>query len=55
MARPGAVPTRGEISPWRGRFSAEKIRRELGYSPRVSYEEVMAENERYLTEQGLRR
>lgn len=51
----GPVPTRGEISPWRGSFSAEKIRRELGYSPRVSYEEAMAENERYLTEQGLRR
>ena len=49
------MPTRGEFSPWRGRFSAEKIRRELGYSPRVLYEEAVAESERYLTEQGLGR
>jgi nucleoside-diphosphate-sugar epimerase len=38
---------------WRGRCSGEKARRELGYMPRVTYEEAMAEAERYLRESGL--
>ena len=38
---------------WRGRCSGEKAARELGYLPRVTYEEAMAEAERYLRESGL--
>jgi nucleoside-diphosphate-sugar epimerase len=38
---------------WRGRCSGEKATRELGYLPRVTYEEAMAEAERYLRESGL--
>src|SRR5712691_441542 len=38
---------------WRGRCSGEKATRELGYIPRVTYEEAMAEAERYLRESGL--
>jgi nucleoside-diphosphate-sugar epimerase len=38
---------------WRGRCSGEKATRELGYSPRVTYAEAMAEAERYLRESGL--
>jgi nucleoside-diphosphate-sugar epimerase len=38
---------------WRGRCSGEKAIRELGYVPRVTYEEAMAEAERYLRESGL--
>ena len=49
----GPVPTHGDVVPWRGRVSGEKLRRELGYVARVSYEAAMAENERYLAEQGL--
>ena len=38
---------------WRGRCSGERAARELGYIPRVTYEEAMAEAERYLRESGL--
>ena len=38
---------------WCGRCSGEKARRELGYMPRVTYEEAMAEAEQYLRESGL--
>jgi nucleoside-diphosphate-sugar epimerase len=38
---------------WCGRCSGEKAVRELGYVPRVTYEEAMAEAERYLRESGL--
>ena len=31
----------------------EKAVRELGYRPLVTYEEALAETERYLTESGL--
>ena len=44
---------RGEVVPWRGRYSGAKAERELGYVPRVSYEEAMAETGRYLTEIGM--
>jgi nucleoside-diphosphate-sugar epimerase len=38
---------------WRGWCSGEKATRELGYLPQVTYEEAMAEAERYLRENGL--
>ena len=38
---------------WRGRCSGEKAARELGYVPRVTYEEAMAEAEGFLQESGL--
>ena len=38
---------------WQGRCSGEKAARKLGYVPRISYEEAMAEAERYLREAGL--
>jgi nucleoside-diphosphate-sugar epimerase len=38
---------------WRGRCSGEKAIRNLGYVPRVTYAEAMAEAERYLWESGL--
>lgn len=44
---------RQEVAPWRGRYSAAKAERELDWTPRVSYEEAMAETERYLTEIGM--
>jgi nucleoside-diphosphate-sugar epimerase len=44
---------RGEVVPWRGRYIGAKAERELGYVPRVSYEEAMAETERYLAEIGM--
>ena len=49
----GPLPTQPEVVPWRGRFSGEKAVRELGYRPRVTYAEALAETERYLTESGL--
>lgn len=51
--RVDALAARGEVVPWRGRFSGAKAERELGYAPRVSYEEAMAETERYLAEIGM--
>jgi nucleoside-diphosphate-sugar epimerase len=39
--------------PWRGHFSGAKARRELGYSPRVSYEEAIAETRRHLADLGM--
>ena len=44
---------RGEIVPWRGHYSGAKAERDLGYRPRVSYEEAMVEIERYLAQVGL--
>lgn len=44
---------RRDVVPWRGRYSGAKAARELGYAPRVSYEEAMMETERYLAELGL--
>jgi nucleoside-diphosphate-sugar epimerase len=49
----GPLPTQPEVVPWRGRFSGEKAVRELGYRPRVTYAEALAEIERYLTASGL--
>ena len=49
----GPLPTRPEVLPWRGHLSGEKAMRELGYRPRVTYEEALAETERYLTESVL--
>jgi nucleoside-diphosphate-sugar epimerase len=49
----GPLPTQPEVVPWRGRLSGEKAARELGYKPRVTYAEAMAETERYLTASGL--
>jgi nucleoside-diphosphate-sugar epimerase len=48
-----SLRTRQEVVPWRGRLSGAKAERELGYVPRVSYEEAMAETERYLAESGI--
>jgi nucleoside-diphosphate-sugar epimerase len=41
------------VVPWRGRFIGVKAERELGYVPRVSYEEAMAETEHYLAQVGM--
>ena len=38
---------------WHGRWSGEKIRRDLGYAPRVTFEEAMAEAKRYLVDTGV--
>lgn len=48
-----ALVPRGEVVPWRGHYSGAKAERELGGAPRVSYEEAMAETERYLAEIGM--
>ena len=48
-----SVPARREVVPWRGRLSGAKAERELGYAPRVSYEEAMSETERYLAQTGM--
>lgn len=48
-----SLPTRQEVVPWRGRLSGAKAERELGYVPRVSYEEAMSETERYLAQTGM--
>ena len=47
------LAARGEVVPWRGRFSGAKAERELDYAPRVSYEEAMAETEHYLAQIGM--
>ena len=47
---PEAVPP---VYRWRGHCSGEKAARELGYTPRITYEEAMAEAERYLRETGV--
>jgi nucleoside-diphosphate-sugar epimerase len=49
----GPLPTQPEVGSWHRRFSGEKAVRELGSRPRVTYEEALAETERYLTESGL--
>jgi len=48
-----SLPIRQEVVPWRGRLSGAKAERELGYVPRVSYEEAMSETERYLAQSGM--
>ena len=40
-AEPGATP------PWTGRFDARRVRAELGYTPRFTYEQGMEEAEQY--------
>jgi nucleoside-diphosphate-sugar epimerase len=47
------LPARGELTPWRGRFSGAKARRELGYTAQRTYEEAMLETERYLLDLGI--
>jgi nucleoside-diphosphate-sugar epimerase len=47
------LPGRDDAVPWRGGLSGAKAERELGYAPRVSYEEAMAETERYLVQRGM--
>jgi nucleoside-diphosphate-sugar epimerase len=37
----------GETPPWTGRFDARRVRAELGYSPRFTYEQGMEEAEQY--------
>lgn len=51
----GPLPTKPAVEPWPGPFSGEKAVRELGYRPRVTYAEALAETERYLTASGLLR
>jgi nucleoside-diphosphate-sugar epimerase len=53
----GPLPT---VSPseatglnWKGRFSGDRIRSELGYAPRVSYEQGMKEAETFWRSQAL--
>jgi nucleoside-diphosphate-sugar epimerase len=38
---------------WHGRWSGEKLRRELGYEPRISWPAAMAEVHAYLVETGV--
>jgi nucleoside-diphosphate-sugar epimerase len=38
---------------WHGRWSGEKLRRELGYEPRVTWHAAMAEVNAYLVETGV--
>ena len=38
---------------WHGRWSGEKIRRDLGYAPRLTFQGAMAEAKRYLVETGV--
>lgn len=38
---------------WHGRWSGEKLRRELGYEPRVTWPVAMAETRAHLAERGL--
>ena len=38
---------------WHGRWSGEKLRRELGYEPRVTWQAAMAEVKAYLVERGV--
>jgi nucleoside-diphosphate-sugar epimerase len=38
---------------WHGRWSGEKMRRDLGYEPRVTWPVAMAEVKRYLVETGV--
>jgi nucleoside-diphosphate-sugar epimerase len=38
---------------WHGRWSGEKIRHELGYEPRVTWQATMAEVKRYLVDAGV--
>lgn len=49
----GPLPLQPEIAPWCGRISGEKAVRELGYAPRVTYAEALAETERYLQDSGI--
>jgi dihydroflavonol-4-reductase len=49
----GPLPTKPEVVPWPGHFSGEKAVRDLGYRPRVTYAEALAETEQYLTASGL--
>jgi nucleoside-diphosphate-sugar epimerase len=48
-----SLPPSGHGEPWRGRLSGAKAERQLGYTPRVSYEEALAETERYLARIGM--
>ena len=47
------LTARGELVPWRGRLDGTKAERDLGYRPRVSYEDAMRETERYVEALGL--
>jgi nucleoside-diphosphate-sugar epimerase len=49
----GSLPLQPELLPWCGRLSGKKAVRELGYVPRVTYAEALAETERYLRESGI--
>jgi nucleoside-diphosphate-sugar epimerase len=44
---------RAPYDMFEGRFSSEKVRTELGYAPRLTYEDAMLETRRFLEEQGV--
>jgi nucleoside-diphosphate-sugar epimerase len=46
-------PLRAPYDFFRGRFSTGRIKNELGYSPRLTYEESMARTKEFLQEIGL--
>jgi nucleoside-diphosphate-sugar epimerase len=48
-----SLPSRGDAEPWHGRLSGAKAERDLRYTARVSYEEALAETERYLSQIGM--
>jgi nucleoside-diphosphate-sugar epimerase len=49
----GERPARPPYDLFKGRFSTERAKQELGYSPRVTYDEAMQETFLYLQEIGL--
>jgi 2-alkyl-3-oxoalkanoate reductase len=49
----GSREARAPYDHFRGRFSTERARRELGWEPRVSYEEAMEEMRQFLRDEGI--
>jgi nucleoside-diphosphate-sugar epimerase len=49
----GSIPSQSEVVPWCGHYSGAKAVRELGYTPRVTYEAAMAETHQYLRGSGI--
>jgi nucleoside-diphosphate-sugar epimerase len=48
-----SVPPRAPYDYFTGQFSSKKARQHLGYSPRFTYDDAMAEQQQYLKELGL--
>ncbi|MFU8772396.1 MAG: hypothetical protein ACNA8H_08245 [Anaerolineales bacterium] len=49
----GERPARPPYDLFKGKFSSDRAKQELGYSPRVTYDEAMQETFHYLQETGL--